>query len=140
MVAMGVGDENMRHCFVAHGIEQRTDMRGIVRAWIHNRHFAAADDVTDCTFERERSRIVSHDPPYARNRLVRQVGRELEILVERNVIVHDARIHRDQGLYRPFTPPLPDYLKTWMPGTRPGMAPCLVQRRQNFNESRARGS
>jgi hypothetical protein len=88
MIAVGVGDENVRHRLVSHGIEQRADMGGIVRTRVKDRNLAAADDVTDGAFECERTRIVGHDPTHTRHRLVHDIGREFEVLVERNIVVH----------------------------------------------------
>ena len=78
MIAMGVGDENMRHGLAAHGVEQRGDMRGIVGAGIDDGDLAAADDVADRALEGERPRIVGHHPAHAGHRLVDRVGREIE--------------------------------------------------------------
>ena len=88
MIAVGMGDENMRHRLAAHGVEQRTDMRGIVGTGIDDRDVAAAEDVADGSLERERTRVIGHDPSHARHRLVDRVRREIEFLVEGNVVVH----------------------------------------------------
>ena len=88
MVAVGVGDENMRHRLVAHGLEQRGDMGGIVRAGIDDGDAAAADDVAHRALEGERPGIVRHHAAYAGHRLVHGVGREFEIFVEGDVVGH----------------------------------------------------
>jgi hypothetical protein len=87
MIAMGMGDENMRHRLAAHGVKQRTDMRRIVGTRIDDRDVAAAEDIADGSLERERTRVVGHDSSHARRRLVDRVRREIKILVEGNVVV-----------------------------------------------------
>ncbi len=42
MIAMGMGDEDMRHGLAAHRIEQRRDVRVVERAGIDDRDAAAA--------------------------------------------------------------------------------------------------
>src|SRR5512143_1308543 len=88
MIAMRVGDEYMRHAFSAHGIEQRTDVRGIIRAGIDDCHLIAPEDVAHGSFERERTRVIGHDPPQARHRFIHHAGREFEILVEGDIFAH----------------------------------------------------
>ena len=88
MVAMRVGDENMRHRLVAHGIEQRGDVDRIVGAGIDDGDLAAADDVGERALEGERPRIVGHHPAHAGHHLVDGVGGEIERLVEGNVVGH----------------------------------------------------
>ena len=88
MVAMGVGDEDVCHRFVAHGIEQRADMGFIVRAWIDDCHLAVADDVADGPFKGEWARIIGHNSPHAGHRLVHHIGHEIKIFVEGNVVAH----------------------------------------------------
>src|SRR5580658_4381229 len=85
---MGVGDEDMRHRFAAHGVEQRRDMGVVVRPGIEDRHVAAADDVADRALERERARIVGGHRAHQRRHLFHPVGLEIERLVERDVIGH----------------------------------------------------
>ena len=53
MVAMGVGDKNVGDGLAAHGVEQRRDVRVVVRTRIEDRDFAAADDVADRALEGE---------------------------------------------------------------------------------------
>src|SRR5581483_3567257 len=88
MVAMRVGDEYMRHCFATYGVEQRADMRGIVGTRIDDRDLAAAEDVADRPLEGKGTRVVGHDPPHARHGLVHHARREIESLVEGNVVGH----------------------------------------------------
>ena len=90
MIAMGMGDENVADGFAAHGVEQRRDMRVVVGAGIEDRHFAAADDVAHRAFEGERAGIVGHDRADARRDLAHRVGREVERLVEGDVLGHAA--------------------------------------------------
>ena len=65
MVAMGVGDQDMRHGLAAHGIEQRCGMRLVVGTGIDDRDLALADDVAHRAGEGERARIVAEHPPHA---------------------------------------------------------------------------
>ena len=85
---MGVGDENVRHGFAAHRVEQRRDMGVVVGAGIEDRHLAAADDVADGTLERERTGIVGRHRAHQRRHLFHPVGLEMERLVERDVVGH----------------------------------------------------
>ncbi len=91
MVAVGVGDEDRGHRLVAHGLEQRADMGGIVRPGIDDGDLAAADDVAHRPLEGERSRIVRHHAADAGHRLVHRVGGEIEIFIEGNVVGHGRR-------------------------------------------------
>ena len=76
MVAMGVGDEDVRHRLAAHGIEQRRDMRVIQRPGIDDGDAAAADDVAHRALERERPRIVAQEAPDAGRDLLDLAGRQ----------------------------------------------------------------
>ncbi len=82
MIAVGVGDENMRHGLVAHGVEQRRDMALVGGARIDDGDLAPADDVAERALEGERPRIVGHDAAHAGHDLVDRVGREIESLIE----------------------------------------------------------
>ena len=88
MVAMGVGDEDVRHRLAAHGIEQRRDMRLVNRAGIDDGDAAFADDVADRALEGERPGIVAQDAADAGHHLLDLAGREIEGLVEGNVVAH----------------------------------------------------
>ena len=70
MIAMGVGDEDMRHGLAAHRVEQRRAVGGIVGTGIDDRDLAAADDVAHRALEGERARVVAQDAPHAGHRLV----------------------------------------------------------------------
>ena len=87
MVAMGVGDENMRHRLAAHGIEQRLGMRLVIGAGIDDRDVALAHDVADRAGEGERARIVAEHPPHAGPGFVGHAGFQREIAVEGDVVV-----------------------------------------------------
>src|ERR1051325_314350 len=93
MVAMRVGDEDMRHRLAAHRIEQCRDMRRIVRARIDDRYLAASDDVADRAFEGERARVVRDDAAYARGELLGAAGRQLEHLIIWDVVSHARVAH-----------------------------------------------
>ena len=88
MIAMGVGDEDMRHRLVAHRVEQRADVTLVGRAGIDDGDLAAADDVAHRALEGERPRIIGHHAPDAGHRLVHRVGDEIEIFVEGDVVGH----------------------------------------------------
>jgi hypothetical protein len=45
MVAMGVGDDDMRHPLPLHSVEDRLDVGRVVRTGVDHRHLAHADDV-----------------------------------------------------------------------------------------------
>ena len=89
MVAMGVGDEDVRHGLAAHRIEQRRDMGFVVRAGIDDRHLAAADDVAHRPLEGERARVVAQQAAHARRDLLDPAGRQVEALVESDVVAHE---------------------------------------------------
>src|SRR4029078_5188869 len=88
MIAVGMGDENMRYRLAAHGVKQRTDMRRIVGTRINDRNFLAAEDIAHGPLEGEWTRVVGHDSPDARHRLVDHVRRKLESFVGGDVVVH----------------------------------------------------
>ena len=88
MIDMGMGDENMRHAFVADGIEQRRNVLRIVRPWIDDCDLAAADDVTDRALEGERTWIIAQEPAHAGRNLLHAAGREVEAPVEGDVVGH----------------------------------------------------
>ena len=91
MIAMGMGDENVRDGFAAHGIEQRRDMGIVIGAGIEDRDFAAADDVTHRALEGERARIIGDHRAHAGRDLRHRVGLEIESLVERDVVAHASK-------------------------------------------------
>src|SRR5262249_26303969 len=70
----------------AHDVEQRLDMCRVVRPGIDDRDLTATDDVADRALERERARIVGQDAANAGRDLFGASWRQVEILVERNVV------------------------------------------------------
>ena len=90
MIAMGVGDENMRDGLAAHGVKQRGDMGIVVGAGIEDRDFAAADDVAHRALERERSGIIGDHRADLRRNLAYPVGLKVECLIEGDVVAHPA--------------------------------------------------
>src|SRR6185312_2821024 len=66
MIAMGMGDDDMRHGLATHGIEQRLGVRLVIRAGIEDRDLVPADDVADGAGEGKRARIVTEHAPHAR--------------------------------------------------------------------------
>ena len=88
VVAMRMGDDDMRHALATHGIEQRCPMRRVVRTGIDDRHLAAADDIAQRPLEGERPRIVREDPPHSGYHLVDGAGREVENPIEGDCVGH----------------------------------------------------
>src|SRR4029079_931484 len=88
MVAMRVRDKDVRHRLAAHRIEQRSDVRLIVRTRIDDRDLASPDDVADRTLEGERAGVVRHDTADARRDLFGEAGFESEDPVVWNVVCH----------------------------------------------------
>ena len=86
MIAVGVGDEDMRHGLAAHRVEQRRRMGLIIRAGIDDRDLAGADDVTDRAGEGERARIVAEHAPHAGADLLDHAGLQGKVAVERDVV------------------------------------------------------
>jgi hypothetical protein len=78
---------------VAHGGQQRRDVGLVERAGIDDRDLPAADDVGHRALERERAGIVAEHAPHARRDLLHRVRREVEALVEGDV-VRGQRINR----------------------------------------------
>ncbi len=87
VVAVGMGDQNMRHGLATHGIEQRLGVRLIVGTGIDDRDLALAHDVADRAGEGERARIVAQDAPHAGAGFVDDARLKREIAVERDVVV-----------------------------------------------------
>ncbi len=91
MIAMSMCDKNMRHSLVANGIEERADMRFVIRTGIDDRDLATTDDVANGSLESEWAGIVGHDTSDACHRLVDSVRRDGEVFVERDVVGHAVR-------------------------------------------------
>ena len=87
MVAVGVGDEDMRHRLAADSIEQRFRMRLVVGAGIDDGDVTPAYDVAHRAGEGERARIVAENPPHAGTRLVDGPRLERKVAVERDVVI-----------------------------------------------------
>jgi hypothetical protein len=81
MIAVGMGDENMRDGLAAHGVEQRRAVHGIFRTRIDDGDLAAADDVAHRALEGERAWVVAQHAPHAGHRLIDASGNELEVFV-----------------------------------------------------------
>src|SRR5689334_24631726 len=86
MIAVSMGDENMRHRLATHGVEQRTDMRRVIGARIDDCDFPAPQNIADGSLEGERTWIVGHNAPHALHRLVNRIRRKFEVFVEGNVV------------------------------------------------------
>ena len=87
MVAMGVGDQNMRHGFPAHGVQQRRRMGLVVGTGIDDRDLALAHDVTHRAREGERARIVAEDTPHPGADFLDHARRQRKVAIERDVVV-----------------------------------------------------
>ena len=87
---MRVGDEDVRHGLAAHRIEQRRNMRFVERAGIDDRDLAMAEDVGDRALVGERPRIVAQDAAHAGHHLLDLARRQIEALVERDVVAHQV--------------------------------------------------
>jgi hypothetical protein len=92
MVAVGVGDQDMRHRLPAYGLEECGNVRLIERPRIDDGDAPAADDVAHRPLERHRPRVVAHDPAQPGAHLLDGVGRQVEAAVERNVVGHAQRL------------------------------------------------
>ena len=92
MVPMRMGDEDVGDGLTTNGAKQRAYVRLIQRTGIDDRDMAAADDVRDRPPERERARIVGEDPPHPGHDLLDFAGREIERLVERDIVAHLIRV------------------------------------------------
>ncbi len=88
VIAMGMGDEDMRHGLAAHRVEQGVDMRLIRRSGIDDGDVAAPEDVADGAFEGEWAGIVGKQAPHAGRDFLGLAGREIEALVEADVVFH----------------------------------------------------
>ena len=88
MVAMRVGDEDVRDRLVADRIEDRLRVRLVVGAGVDDRDLSASDDVGDGAGEGERAGIVGDDPADAWRNLFDLIGWKVEALVEGDVVAH----------------------------------------------------
>src|SRR6266487_4775422 len=147
VVAVGMGDENMRHRLAAHGVEQRLGVRFVVGAGIDDRDLALADDVTDRAGEGERARIVAENASHAGAGFIDDTRLEREVAVERDVVVVGHGISSVisgfsltsscPGLSRASTSFLASP-KTWMAGTSPAMTELGLSRagrRRHFTKT-----
>ena len=88
MVAMRVGDENMGDGLAAHGIEQCRDVGVVFGTGVDDRDLAAADNVTNRSFEGERPGIVGDNGAHARCHLFDPARDKIEALVVGDVVAH----------------------------------------------------
>ena len=63
MVAVGVGDQQVAHCFTLKGAQQRIDMAAEVRPGVDHRHLAAPDNISAGAVKGERPGIVGDHAP-----------------------------------------------------------------------------
>src|SRR4029077_7922111 len=101
MVAVGMGDQDMRHGFTAYRIEQRSCMGLIRRTRIDDRDLAPAHDVAHRAGEGERAGIVAQDAPHAGPCFLDDSRRKREVAVEGDVVViGHAFLYRHSGMAR----------------------------------------
>src|SRR4029078_6134685 len=108
MIAVGVGDENVRHRLAADSIEHRAHMRRIIGAWIDDRDVPAAEDIAHGSLEGEWTRVGGHHAPHARHPLPPHIPGASEIFVERNIVAHvpsNALAGTGLPLFRPYLHP-----------------------------------
>src|SRR4029453_12076781 len=74
VIAMGMGDQDVRHGLAAHGVQQRLRMRLVVRTGIDDRDVALAYDVADRAGEGERARVVAENAPHTGTGLIDDAG------------------------------------------------------------------
>src|SRR5215470_1434253 len=94
MVAISVGDEDMRHGLTAHGGEHGCDVPRFVRTWVDDGNASVPDDIGHRSREGKRAGIVGNDPPYAGCDLLWEARREIETLFERNIVRHGRQMVR----------------------------------------------
>ena len=87
MVAVGMGDQDMRHGLATHRTQQRRGMSLVIGTGIDDGDVALAHDVTHRAGEGERTRIVAEHPPHARADFLDHTGFQGEVAVERDVVV-----------------------------------------------------
>jgi hypothetical protein len=88
VVAMGVGDENMRDRFPPHGVEERSNVGLVERTGIDDGDLPSTDDIGDGPLEREWPGVVGEQPPHARHDLLHRFGGKLEAAIKRDVGAH----------------------------------------------------
>jgi len=91
MIAMGVGDDDVRHRLAAHRIKQRGRVAFIAGARVDDRDLAAANDVAQRPLEGERAWIVGEDTPHAGRDVIDDAWSEVESAIERDVFGHCCR-------------------------------------------------
>src|SRR5262245_4762850 len=88
MVAMRMGDEDVRHRLAAHRIKQRSDVLRVIGAGIDDGHAPTPDDVAHGALEGEGARIVAEQPADAGRNLLDLARRQVEGAIEGYVVDH----------------------------------------------------
>src|SRR5471032_836162 len=88
MIAMRVGDEDMRDLLALYRTEHGVDMRAIVGAGIENGDFACTYDVGAGAGEGERAGIGRQDPAHMCRDAVHPARRRVEVAIEGDVVGH----------------------------------------------------
>src|SRR3954453_660583 len=88
MIAVGMGDDDVRHRLAAYRVEQRRTMRLVHRTGIDDGDLPPPHDVAHRALEGKRTRVVALYPPHARHHLFDGVRREVELFVVGNILVH----------------------------------------------------
>src|SRR5579875_3247824 len=97
MIAMGVGDEDVRDALVAEPGEQSLDMLGKIGAGIDHGDRAFADDIGAGALERERARVPRNDAAQpGRDALEPAVG-DGKIAMQRKIGGHVRNLHERMG-------------------------------------------
>src|ERR1700678_1473189 len=86
VVAVGMGDQDMRHGLAPHSIKQRRRVGRIVWAGIDDRDLAVADDVAHRSREGERTWIVAEDTPNARPYFLDHARLKRKVAIKRDVV------------------------------------------------------
>src|SRR5262245_31262304 len=90
VIAMRMGDEDVRYGLALNSVEKRFDVRLVGRAGIDHGNTIPADNVADRALEGERPWIVTEQSAHARIDLLDLTGREIEAPVEGDILTHQA--------------------------------------------------
>jgi hypothetical protein len=92
VIAVGMRDDDMGHRLLAHGVEQRRDMRRQVGSGIDDGDPSTADDVATGALERERARIAGQHAPNQGAERHALPGGGIEILIEGERVAHGCSL------------------------------------------------
>ena len=97
MVAMGVGDQTMRHPLAFNRREQGIEMRIIIGTGVNDGDVALADNVGTAARVSERAGIVGDHPPQAGREHIGHAVREVDVFNEGNC-GQNARLFRQRAV------------------------------------------